>query len=291
MFDVQNEYDQLRHVILGTGLGMKPEADPELQAGLPKTSSIYSQPDPAVTEREFTGVLKAMQKLNIKVERPNLVDSPQITDQTTPRDIGFVIDSLYFKARSRFASRNSEHQGIDHLLTGFEKNAQIEIPEKLFLEGGDVVVAPGRVFVGLGARSSREGIDWLAAVLQKRNIKREVIIVPHDVLHLDCCWNVIDSNLALWCEEATDPFMHLNGKTPIIDLQTIPVNRAQQAALATNVLAVGPRHVLARDHCICEPINRILADDFGFSVNLLSFDCVPSIGGSFRCVTLPLARG
>ncbi len=84
MFDVQNEYDQLRHVILGTGLGMKPEADPKLQAGLPKTSFIYSQPDPVVTEREFTDVLKAMQKLNIKVERPNLVDSPQITDQTCP---------------------------------------------------------------------------------------------------------------------------------------------------------------------------------------------------------------
>ena len=77
-----------------------------------------------------------------------------------------------------------------------------------------MVLAPGRVFVGLGARSSREGIDWLAAVLQKRNIKREIIIVPHDVLHLDCCWNVIDSNLALWCEEATGPFMDLNGKKP-----------------------------------------------------------------------------
>jgi N-dimethylarginine dimethylaminohydrolase len=291
MFDVQNEYDQLRHVILGTGLGMKPEADPKLQAGLPKTSFIYSQPDPTVTEREFMGVLKAMRELNIKVERPNLVDSPQITDQTCPRDIGFVIDSLYFKARSRFASRNSEHQGIDHLLAGFEKNAQIEIPEKLFLEGGDVVLAPGRVFVGLGARSSREGIDWLAAVLQKRNIKREIIIVPHDVLHLDCCWNVIDSNLALWCEEATGPFMDLNGKKPPLDLQTIPVNRAQQAALATNVLTVGPRQILARDHPLCEPINRSLADDFGFSVTLLSFDCVPSIGGSFRCATLPLARG
>jgi N-dimethylarginine dimethylaminohydrolase len=102
---------------------------------------------------------------------------------------------------------------------------------------------------------------------------------------------VIDSNLALWCEEATGPFMGLNGKTPLIDLQTIPVNRAQQAALATNVLTVGPRQILARDHPLCEPINRSLADDFGFSVTLLSFDCVPSIGGSFRCATLPLARG
>ncbi len=76
MFDVQNECGQLRHVILGTGRGMKPEADPELQTGLPKTSSIYIQPDPAVTEREFTSVLEAMQKLNIKIERPKLIDSP-----------------------------------------------------------------------------------------------------------------------------------------------------------------------------------------------------------------------
>jgi hypothetical protein len=82
MFDVQNEYDPLRHVILGTGLGMKPEADPKLQASLPKTSSIYSQPGPAVTEREFEDVCVAIQKSGISVRRPALVDSSLIADGT-----------------------------------------------------------------------------------------------------------------------------------------------------------------------------------------------------------------
>ena len=291
MFNIQNEFDPLRHVILGTGLGMKPDPDLQLQAGLPKTSAIYSQPDPVVTEHEFTGVLQATQQLNIKVEQPRLVDSPLITDQTCPRDIGFVIDSLYFRANSRYPSRNTEHLGINHLLAGFDKENQIDMPRDVFLEGGDVVLAPGQVFIGLGARSSREGIDWLAGVLQERGIDREVVVVPHDVLHLDCCWNVISPGLALWCEEATSPFMNLAGQEVAVNFQTLSVNRNEQAALATNVLVVGPQQILARDDPACGGINDILEDHFGFTVHRLTFDCVPAIGGSFRCATLPLRRG
>jgi len=287
---IQNEFDPLELVILGTGIGMKAEADPVLQQGLPKTSALYTQPDPRVTEGEFEGVCRALRNLGTVVQRPDIVNSAEIIDQTCPQDIGFVIDDLYFEANSRYASRNIEHLGIDPLLKDIESPHYIKIPKDVFLEGGDVMPAPGKLFVGLGARSSREGIEWLAGVLHQYGSTREIVIIPHDVLHLDCCWNVIGPDLALWCEAATGTFADLEGEPIQLDFETISVNRTEQAALATNVLVARPGHILARDDAACESINQMLESRYGFSVERLPFDCVPSIGGSFRCATLPLKR-
>jgi len=287
---IRNEFDPLELVILGTGIGMKAEADPALQQGLPKTSSFYTQPDSRVTEGEFEGVCRALENLGTVVQRPDIVNSAEIIDQTCPRDIGFVIDDLYFEANSRYASRNSEHLGIDPLLKDIEPQHYIKIPKDVFLEGGDVMPAPGKLFLGLGARSSREGIEWLAGVLHQYGNPREIVIIPHDVLHLDCCWNVIGPDLALWCKAATGTFVDLEGEPIHLDFETISVNRTEQAALATNVLVARPGHILARNDAACEPINHILESRYGFSVERLPFDCVPSIGGSFRCATLPLKR-
>ena len=60
LFNIQNEYAALQKVILGTAQGIKPNPDHELQAGLPATSQLYTQPDPVVAGREFSGVLEYM---------------------------------------------------------------------------------------------------------------------------------------------------------------------------------------------------------------------------------------
>ena len=164
------------------------------------------------------------------------------------------------------------------------------MPEGTFLEGGDVVLAPGRVFCGLGARSNRAGILWLAEILERYGIKRQIIIVSHDVLHLDCCWNVIHPDLALWSTGSTESFTHLSGASFKMDYETITIDQKEQAALATNVLVISPDHLIARDDPTCERVNRLIESDHNINVQRMRFDSVPSIGGSFRCATLPLVR-
>ena len=84
--------------------------------------------------------------------------------------------------------------------------------------------------------------------------------------------------------------MDLDGKPVSADFETVSVNRIEQTALATNVLVASPKHILARDDAACESVNEILEARYGFVVERLPFDCVPSIGGSLRCATLPLRR-
>ena len=290
MVYVQNEYNQLKRVILGIGYNIKKKADTTLVENLPPTSDKYKNPSSEQTESELSRVKHALSQYGVTVDRPVAVDSPKLSDQTCPRDIGFVIDSLYFKAQSCFESRNIEHEGIDSLLHDIPKDQFITIPPGLFLEGGDVVLGENAIFVGLGCRSNREAIDWLSTKLKERKIDRELIIIPHKVLHLDCCWNVIDSDVALWCGEVTDNFMKYSGGTYKININTVNISLPEQKALATNVLALGKRRILARDNYFCKDINYKLRKEYDFSINTIKFDSIPSIGGSFRCATLPLFR-
>ena len=101
---------------------------------------------------------------------------------------------------------------------------------------------------------------------------------------------MVGPNLALWCSQATGKFSDINGNSIEIDFETILVNRKEQAALATNVLVLGPGEILARNHLHCDKVNDQIEKQYEFLVHRLSFNCVPAIGGSFRCATLPLYR-
>jgi len=220
-----------------------------------------------------------------------LQDVPMVSDQTCPRDLGFVVDDLFFVARSRFESRNAEIPGLKRIFASLPRDKLIETPQGHYLEGGDVVLAPGHIYVGLGQRSNRKAVDWLAATLAARGVQRTIVLVPHDVLHLDCCWNVIGPDLAIWAREAAHTMITLGGETFTPPHQCLRVSRAEQDALATNVLCVQTNHILGRDHPACARLHTALSADFGYRVTALPFDQVPLLGGSIRCATLPLQRG
>ena len=80
-------------------------------------------------------------------------------------------------------------------------------------------------------------------------------------------------------------FLLLNGWS------LLRLTRAEQAALAANVLCVMPGCIIGRADPACGRIQSALKTDFNYRVISLTFDCVPWLGGSFRCATLPLCRG
>lgn len=72
-----------------------------------------------------------------------------------------------------------------------ELNARFPTVLKLsegFADGGDVLVTPGRVFIGLSARTNRSGAAALARLLNEIGLQGEIVGVPTGTLHLktDC---------------------------------------------------------------------------------------------------------
>lgn len=64
-------------------------------------------------------------------------------------------------------------------------------------DGGDVLVMPDRAFIGLSARTDREGAECLIGLLDRLGIKAEVAETPSDVLHLKTASSLIDEETVL----------------------------------------------------------------------------------------------
>ncbi len=61
------------------------------------------------------------------------------------------------------ASRRGEEVEISRVLSGFRKSETIEFPGTL--EGGDILRVEGHYFIGISARTNKEGADQLSAIL------------------------------------------------------------------------------------------------------------------------------
>ena len=162
----------------------------------------------------------------------------------------------------------------------------LKVPDDIVLEGGDVIVDNGRIFVGLSQRTGPEGAAFLASHFPQF----DVIPVPlkqiadgENVLHLDCSFVPVGTKYALIYADGL-------AEMPAIIAEQynfIEVTKAEQQILATNVLSISPTQLIARTQS-----TRVNAElrKRGLEVIELPFDDPPKTGGSFRCCSLPLWR-
>lgn len=279
-----NESGRLRDVILGKYDNF--HADPttvevvnEAQA---KSYESNSKPTAATLAPEFNNLTRVLEANGVRVRLPMPTNVP---DQLTPRDIGFTIGDTFFVANMARKSRKTEFQGILGIIGAMPK--VIQVPANIIIEGGDIVVDKGKVFVGISQRTTLAGVDFLRSVLETQYSIEPVHLKSleegEDCLHLDCAFVPVGERHALIYEDGinhiSDSIRH--------NYEWIPVTKTEQAELATNVLSISPKLVISRD--IATRINTIL-EAIGINVLPLQFNEAPKTGGSFRCCTLPLYR-
>lgn len=240
-------------------------------------------------EREFEAFRNVLVDRGVKVLEPEYVGK-FVYDQLTPRDIGVTIGEKFVLCNMARSSRRYESAGIFKYLQnrkGEEPNILLPPEHDMLLEGGDIVVDKGKVFVGISQRSNPKGF----AFLQDSFPDFEVIPVycrsieeGENVLHLDCTFNPVGREHALIYP---DGFTEI--PSAMREYEWIEVTKKEQAALATNVLSLSREVVIARDHESCSRVNDLLRKS-GVEVIEVPFDAAPATGGSFRCCTLPLVR-
>jgi len=114
----------------------------------------------------------ALRQLGCDVRRlPDLPDHP---DSVFVEDTAVVFDEIVVLARPGAESRRGEVPSMETAMRPLRLLAAIEAPGTL--DGGDVLVTPGRVFVGISGRTNDEGARQLAAILEFQGI--EVVPVP-----------------------------------------------------------------------------------------------------------------
>ncbi len=287
--NIVNEYDRLTHVVVGTARGYhRDTAQVEVVNETQKNTFISGVfPTEKSLIPEFNSFKSALTENGVHVYEPKLAPET-VQDQTCPRDIGFVIGDVLVIAAMHDHSRKEEFAGISHLLE-FWQGSVLAAPEGVFIEGGDVVIDQGCIFVGIGQRSDRGGFEFLKT---RFGDKYNVIPMPcrpivdgENILHLDCTFQPLGLGHALIYKEGLETI-----PPEITDRYSlIPVNRFEADALATNTLSIKPDTLIARSAPECTRVNQELRKS-GYQVIEIEFDLVPSTGGSFRCATLPVRR-
>jgi len=287
--NIVNEYDRLTHVVVGTAHGYHRDAEQVEVVNETQKSTFASGalPTEETLGPEFNSFKHALKENGVHVYEPRLAPET-VQDQTCPRDIGFVIGDVLVIAAMHDHSRKEEFAGVSHLLE-FWQGSVLQAPEGVFIEGGDVVIDQGCIFVGIGQRSDRAGFEFL-----KTSFGDQFNVIPmpcrpivdgENVLHLDCTFQPLGLGHALIYKEGLETI------PPEIaeKYSLIPVDRFEADALATNILSIRPDTLIARSAPECARVNAELRKS-GYQVIEINFDLVPSTGGSFRCATLPVRR-
>lgn len=171
--------------------------------------AIVRQPSPAVVNglragdhdgprfegvvREHAAYVEALRNAGLAVTI--LPPLPDLPDSIFVEDPALVFPEAAIRLRSATPSRAPEAAALEPTLrTHFDK--VLELPEG-HVDGGDVLVTPGKVFVGLSERTDEAGARALIELLAQLGRSGEIARTPNGTLHLKTASSLIDDETVL----------------------------------------------------------------------------------------------
>jgi dimethylargininase len=203
---------------------------------------------------------------------------PELPDSMFVEDPAVVLDELAMIFPLGAESRRPEAASLEHALSRYRKIARVELPGTV--EGGDILRAGKRVFVGLTQRTNAEGIRQLGAILAPYGY--EVIAVPvSGCLHLKSAVTHVgrDTLLANRAWFDTSPFSGpFSG--PFSSFVWIDVDPAEPHA--ANALALGDTVIFPASF----PRTRGRLEAGGFHVTSLDISELQKAESGLTCSSL-----
>jgi dimethylargininase len=145
--------------------------------------------DGVVAEHE--SYVAALLTLGLAVDMlPPLEDFP---DSIFVEDPAFVIPEGAILLRPGAPARLAEREALRPALAR-HFGSVIEIADGALVDGGDVLITPRAILIGLSKRTGRTGAEALRAALAKLGREACIVETPHDVLHLKTASALLDDN-------------------------------------------------------------------------------------------------
>jgi dimethylargininase len=115
--------------------------------------------DFALAAEQHDAYERALASLGCTIVR--VADAPDMPDGVFVEDAAVVLDDVAIIARPGAESRRGETAAVAEVLKNYRPLRAIEAPGTL--DGGDVLVAGGRMFVGLSRRTNLHAVEQLGA--------------------------------------------------------------------------------------------------------------------------------
>jgi N-dimethylarginine dimethylaminohydrolase len=298
--NIKNETARLKSVILGIANNNGPTPKPE-DCYDPKSkqhvlAGTYPIEKDMIAEMDaFNTVLN---KYNVNVFRPEILEN---VNQIFTRDIGFVIDDLFFKSNI-LPDRINELQAINHVLKQINLSNIITLPEEVHVEGGDVMPWNAHLFIGtytaedypnqITARTNKAAVNYFIKKFPNKKVKsfelRKSTNPKENALHLDCCFQPIGKDKAILhkngflLEEDYNYLVSFFGKNNIFE-----ITKDEMYNMNSNVFSISETVVVSERNFT--RLNTWLRKN-GITVEEIPYAEIAKQEGLLRCSTLPLIR-
>lgn len=298
---ITNETSRLRAVILGLANSNGPT--PILEEAYDPKSAEYIKAGTYPLEKdmveEMTAVRDVLEKYEVKVYRPEQIED---YNQIFTRDIGFVIDDIFFKANI-LPDREREIDAIQYVIDQIDSKKVHRFPEDHHIEGGDVMPIGDYIFVGtyresdysnyITARTNMKAVNALQEMFPNKTVKsfnlRKSSTDPRlNALHLDCCFQPVGKNKAIihkngfLNEDEYEWLVNFYGKENVFEIDS-----DQMYAMNSNIFSIAEDVVISEKNFT--KLNAWLrAQDI--TVEEVPYAEISKQEGLLRCSTLPLIR-
>ncbi len=302
ILNIKNETSTLKAVVMGQpgSIGQVPSFEQTYDAKSYETVKNGTYPDEESILLEMTAFEKVLLRYNVKVLHPLLIEN---CNQVFARDIAFVIDDKIIKSNI-IPNRENEKEAYELIYKQISSDKIFNLPEKVHMEGGDVVLYNKFIFLGLysdkdysrlkTARTNVYALHFLKDLFPEKEII-PVELKKHDtdpgkcILHLDCAFMPVGINKAIINK---DGFRFEKDYKIILDIfgsnNVFEITSRESYFMFANVFSVSKNVVVSEKGFT--RLNDHMKNKWGLTVEEVPYFEISKMGGLLRCSTLPLVR-
>ncbi|MBO7643706.1 MAG: amidinotransferase [Bacteroidales bacterium] len=299
---VTSETSRLREVVLGL---------PDSNGPVPKLRETFDAksyesvmrgvyPKEEAIKKEMDAFEAVLKKYGVKVYRPRLVKN---CNQVFARDVGFVIDDKIIVSNI-IPDRQEEIDAYEEIYSQIHYTHIYNLPEAVHVEGGDVVLYNGIIFLGQyafedyaevkTARTNRLALDYLRMIFPDKTIiplnLRKSDTNPRDgILHLDCTFMPVGRDKAIIYKPG---FLNPRDADHIIDMfgreNVFEITDEEMYYMNTNIFSISEDVVVVEENF--KRLANYLRGIWGMTVETVPYFEISKMGGLLRCSTRPLRR-
>ena len=160
------------------------------------TTSNLGIPNYKLMLMQHSAYVETLQSIRLDVI--NLEPLNDYPDAHFVEDTAVIVPEVAVITQPGATSRRGEEITIEKELTKYKRIEKIRLPGTL--DGGDILVIDKKVFIGISARTNKEGASQLAGILVKYGYSTEMITVSKG-LHLKSDVNFIGNHTILLTEK------------------------------------------------------------------------------------------
>lgn len=226
-------------------------------------------PDADGVLAEHAAYVAALEEAGVRVEvLPPLEKFP---DSVFVEDPALVFPGAAILLRPGAASRMGETAEIEPALR--RRFGSVLALTEGFADGGDVLVTPQGIFIGLSARTDETGARGLARLLEGLGYAARIAPTPEGVLHFKTASALLDEETIVATSALADA-----GLFDGFRVLTVPEGEER----AANLLRINDRVLLGADY----PRTRELLDKAGHRVVPLPVSEIRRIDAGLSCMSL-----